>query len=157
MASHVATRLPEVERAAELRSAAMALSGHSRISDENVAGLYTNGYDLYAQGRPEKAIHFLALAAMYRPAEPGYMLALGICQKALKHYDRAIQAFSMATTFEPTDPRPALHVAECLLALERPDEAKKLLEAVIEFARLDGGHDVVLRRAEVVLGLMRKP
>ncbi len=157
MAPNVATRLPEVERAAELRSAATALSGHRRLSDEHVAGLYTNGYDFYAQGRPEKAIHFLALAAMYRPAEPGYMLALGICQKALKHYDRAIQAFSMATTFEPTDPRPALHMAECLLALERRDEAATLIEAVIEYARLAGGHDPVLQRAEVVLGLMRKP
>ena len=157
MASHVATTTDEAGQAFDLQSEATALPGHRRLGDKEVLGLYATGYELYSQGRPDKALSFLILAAMYRPAERRYVLALGICQKALKRYDSAMDAFAMATILDPTDPQAALHVAECLLALERRDEAAKLLESVVVCARLDGEQDAVLQRAEAILSLLRKP
>jgi type III secretion system low calcium response chaperone LcrH/SycD len=157
MAANLAVKTVQGTDPAGLRSAAAALPSHERFSDEQIAGLYAVGYDLCAQGQYDKAVSFLILAALYRPGERNYMLALGICHKALKQHARAIQAFSMATALDPTNPDAALHVAECLLALKRRDEAESLLASVVECARLGGRHEAVLRRAEVILAQVRKP
>jgi type III secretion system low calcium response chaperone LcrH/SycD len=142
----------------DLRSAAAALPGHGRFTDEQIEGIYAVGHRFFLQGNHRKALSFLTLTALYRPAEPRYQTALGLCHRALKNHARAMQAFSMVSMLEPASPEPGLHIAECLIATGRTDESRNLLQAVVEAAHRGGsGYERVRVRAMALLELLGQP
>jgi type III secretion system low calcium response chaperone LcrH/SycD len=141
----------------DFRAAAAALAVNSRFKDSEVEGLYALGRNFFEQGHYGRALHLLSTAALYRPTESRYMMALGICQKLLTHHDRAVQAFALVSLLEPDNPEPGLHVAECLLATGRRAQGLQLLETVLECVDLaDGEHEAVGRRAEALLNLLER-
>ncbi|GAB4190253.1 MAG: SycD/LcrH family type III secretion system chaperone VcrH [Simkaniaceae bacterium] len=102
---------------------------HRDLSREDIAILYTLGYNLYQIGDYAQAKTIFQQLILARPMEQKYWIGLGSVLQMQKNYSRALTAWGMAALLLDTDPVPHFHAAECLLSLGEVDEAFKAFQA----------------------------
>jgi len=141
--------LPDPALADRMELRAMAQS----VSDAQAQDMYGTAYQLQAQGHHERAGRILALLCMFRPAEPVYWRAAGICCQRLRDYPGAVRAFTHCIGLAPQDTEPGLRLVECLLMDGRPQAALDLLRPIIALARSHADLPA-LQRADGLLDLM---
>jgi type III secretion system low calcium response chaperone LcrH/SycD len=129
-----------------------------QLSDGQVNTIYQAAYQLSERGRYDQACALFALLRLYRPDEPKYSHAAGICFRKLGNYEQAIQFFARAMELKPDDFGPAFQLVECLMHLGRREEATQALQLVASTAR-ESGQPAAIMRAKAIMDLIteRKP
>jgi tetratricopeptide (TPR) repeat protein len=106
----------------------------ARLTDGQVNTLYTQAYNLGRSGRHEDAGRLMLLITLYRPQEPKYSHALGVCLRNMGRYEEAVRAFARTMELRPREFGPAFQLIECMLHLGGHQEALLLLDDIAEVA-----------------------
>jgi tetratricopeptide (TPR) repeat protein len=128
-------------RAAEIRS---------RLSDAQANTIYTAAFRLSEKGNYQDASSLLRLLGVYRPNEPKYAYAAGICFRKLGRYEEAIPVLGRAMELRPDDYAPAFLIIECMMLLGRREEALNLLQ-IIAAAAVEYGQPQTVERATALI------
>ena len=86
---------------------------------------------------------------MYRPREPKYAHAVGVCFRKMGCYEDAIRLFARTMELEPDDFGPAFQMVECMMLLGQRDRALQTLETIAETAGA-GGQAAAQERAQAL-------
>ncbi len=140
--------------ARRIRDAIASTESYRRFSDADLHAMYATATSFMASGRFDKAVSILIVCCMYRPHQPKYLVALGVCHRRLQQYEMAVRVFSLATSMDPMHYDAALQTAECLLRLQRPDEARQVLKNLVECGKLVKEASFFGARAKVLLEFM---
>lgn len=128
---------------------------HGLVAEEYEA-VYALGYNLYNQGKFDKAAEAFLFLTFYNHLEPRYAKALGAALQMLEHYQQAVSVYTLALVLDAMDPDPMLRVGECLIAMGMVEEAIESLEAAVLAAAEIGRHEVSKLRAQMLLQILRE-
>lgn len=144
---------PPLSAAEQIRNAVVSSASYRRFSDDDLGSVFATAKSFMGAGRFDKAMSMLLVCAMYRPHEPKYLTALGVCHRRLGQHEMAVQAFALATSMDPMHYDAALQAAECLLRLRRHDDARQVLRALVDCGSLTEDAAPQAARAKVLLEL----
>ena len=124
--------------------------GSQIFNAEQVEIIYSIGHSLFSQGKFDNANVFFQVLMIYRPLEPRFLFAYGLCCKNQSLYLEALQAFTAALGLEPENLKSAGHLVECLVALGKKKESLEILEPLIKLTALDESYYSLHLRAESI-------
>jgi type III secretion system low calcium response chaperone LcrH/SycD len=124
-----------------------------QLSEGQVNTIYTAAYQLSERGRYDQACALFALLRLYRPDEPKYSHAAGICFRKMGAYEQAIPFFARAMELKPDDFGPAFQLIECMMHLGLREKAIEVLQAVASSGR-DYGQVATTMRAKAIMDLI---
>lgn len=91
-----------------------------QIGDETMEAIYTQGYNLYNQGKFKEASYMFRLLMLLDFTTPKYVLGLAASAHRLKDYANAANLYLLCAALDPTNPLPHFHAADCYLQLKLP-------------------------------------
>jgi tetratricopeptide (TPR) repeat protein len=109
-----------------------------RLSDAQVNTIHTAAYHLSKKGEHDQASALFGLLGLYRPTEPMYAQAVGVCFRKMGRYEDAIRGFARAMQMRPNDFGPAFMIVECMMLLGKREEARDVLQIIAGAAGQDG-------------------
>lgn len=130
--------------------------GAQIFNEQQIEIIYSIGHSLFTQGKFSNACIFFQVLMIYRPLEPRFLFAYGLCCKNQGLYLDAIPAFTAALGFEPENLKSAGHLVECLVALGKKEESLEILEPLIKLTALDKSYYSLHMRAESIRNLLEK-
>lgn len=125
------------------------------IKEEEYEAVYTLGYNLYNQGKYDKAAEAFLFLTFYNHLEQRYAKALGAALQMLELYEQAITIHTMAIILDAMDPEPMVRMGECLIAMGHVDDAIETLDGAALVAAETGKHEAVKERANALLAILR--
>ena len=140
----------------ELREHLSKTVGAKIFNQDQIEIIYSIGHSLFIQGKFDNACLFFQVLMIYRPLEPRFLFAYGLCCKNQGLYLDAIPAFTAAIGIEPTNLKSAGHLVECLVALGKKEESLKILEPLIQATSVDDSYVSLRMRAEAIRDLLKK-
>ncbi len=122
----------EGETAGEQMEQQLSFQDIFPISDTTIEHFYQCGYRLHQNAQYQEAadVFFVMSSMDYR--RHNVWMALGLAEKALRHWDLALTAFSMAILTNMQEPLAFLHSAACYIALGKNIDAQECLQAASE-------------------------
>jgi len=106
-------------------------------SQKALAALYTMGYQLYENGKYQKAADVFRVLTVLDQSERKYWLGLGASFHMQKEYDRALQSYGYAALLNENDPYAHFHAAECFLSQGKKENGYHVLEVAKSVALLN--------------------
>src|SRR5574338_1356966 len=79
------------------------------INDETMEAIYTQGYNLYNQGKFKEASYIFRLLMLLDFTTPKYVLGLAASAHRLKDYTNAANLYLLCAALDPTNPLPQFH------------------------------------------------
>jgi tetratricopeptide (TPR) repeat protein len=140
----------------QLREHLRKTVGSQIFNQEQIEIIYSIGHSLFVQGKFDNARIYFQVLMIYRPLEPRFLFAYGLCCKNQGQYSDAVPAFTAAIGIEPTNLKSAGHLVECLVALGKKEESLEILEPLIKATSLDNSFDSLRMRAEAIRTLLQK-
>ncbi|MDF2549007.1 MAG: sycD9 [Chlamydiales bacterium] len=121
-----------------------------QISEETMEGIYSQGYNLYNQGRYQDASYVFRLLMMLDYKVAKYTLGLAACLHRLGDFSNAIVIYTLVGVLEPTNPIPYYHAADCFLKLGQTEGAFWALDQTIMLSAENEEHAVLKERAKIL-------
>lgn len=118
-----------------------------QINDETMEAIYTQGYNLYNQGKFKESSYIFRLLMLLDFTTPKYVLGLAACAHRLKDYPNAANLYLLCAALDPTNPLPHFHSADCYLQLKMPTTALFSLGMAITAAGNQSQYALVKDRA----------
>lgn len=118
-----------------------------KINDETMEAVYTQGYNLYGQGKYKEASHVFRLLMLMDFTTPKYVLGLAACAHRLKDYRNAANLYLLCATLDPNNPLPHFHAADCYLQVKLPTVALFSLNSAISAAAEQKQYTLIKERA----------
>lgn len=118
-----------------------------KINDEAMEAVYTQGYNLYGQGKYKEASHVFRLLMLMDFTTPKYVLGLAACAHRLKDYENAANLYVLCSTLDPKNPLPHFHAADCYLQVKLPTIALLSLNVAIKTAGDQSQYNLIKERA----------
>nr|NGY95994.1 hypothetical protein [Neochlamydia sp. AcF84] len=104
------------------------------LSDQQVEGLYAQGYNFYQTGRYKDAVQVFRLLIMLNANEAKYILGLASCFHMMKEYKNAVDTYTICCVLDPENPIPYYHMSDCFVAMKDPYSTIIALEMAIKKA-----------------------
>ena len=118
-----------------------------KLTDETMEAVYTQGYNLYGQGKYKEASHVFRLLMLLDFTTPKYVLGLAACAHRQKEYENAANLYLVCASLDPTNPLPHFHAADCYLQVKLPTVALFSLTMAINAAADQKQYALVKERA----------
>jgi type III secretion system low calcium response chaperone LcrH/SycD len=118
-----------------------------QIADETMEAIYTQGYNLYNQGKYFEASYLFRLLMMLDPITPKYTLGVAACLHRAKDFKNAANIYTLCAALDPTNPLPHFHAADCYLKLKAFELARFSLSMAINIAGEQPQYTIVKERA----------
>ncbi len=117
------------------------------IGDDTMEAIYSQGYNLYNQGKYKDASYIFRLLMLLDYITPKYLLGFAACLHRLKDFKNAANVYLLCGTLDTTNPLPHYHAADCYLQLESPELAIFSLDLSINAAADQPQYSVIKERA----------
>lgn len=121
-----------------------------KLTDETMEAVYTQGYNLYGQGKYKEASHVFRLLMLLDFTTPKYVLGLAACAHRQRDYENAANLYVLCAALDPTNPLPHFHAADCYLQVKLPSIALFSLNAAIQAAGDQKQYALVKERATLM-------
>ena len=121
-----------------------------QITDETMEAIYTQGYNLYSQGKFKDASFVFRLLMLMDFTTPKYVLGLAACGHRLKDYANAANLYLLCAALDPSNPLPHFHAADCYLQMQKPIIASFSLNMAIKAAGEQKQYTLVKERATLM-------
>ena len=118
-----------------------------KLSDDTMEAIYTQGYNLYNQGRYKEASYIFRLLTLLDFITPKYFLGLAASVHRLKDYQNAANLYLMCAGLDPTNPYPHFYSADCYLQLNAVEIAVLCLTMAISVAGEQPQYSILKERA----------
>lgn len=149
--------LPSADELAELTTAfiteGLTFKAAKGISDADMEGIYSVGFNLYNSGKFEEAEKVFQFLCLFDHWNRKYWMGLGSTRQMLKQYPPALECYSYAALLKIEDPMAPLHAASCYLAMGDSVKAKSALKCAIKYS---GDNADAKVRAEALLEFLEK-
>ncbi len=118
-----------------------------KLGDDTMEAIYTQGYNLYNQGRYKEASYIFRLLTLLDFTTPKYILGMAASLHRLKDYKTAANLYMMCAALEPNNPLPHFHSADCYLQMDAIEIALLSLTMAITAAGEQPQYAMVKERA----------
>jgi type III secretion system low calcium response chaperone LcrH/SycD len=120
------------------------------LSADSVETLYSNGYELYRNGKYEDAKAFFKILTLLDPSIRRNWMGLGACHQMIKEYDTAIACYGVAAVINPDDPYAHWHAADCFFQKDEKKKAVETLSSAIITAKQCDKHLSLVAKLELL-------
>jgi type III secretion system low calcium response chaperone LcrH/SycD len=127
-----------------------------QLGDDTMEAIYSQGYNLYNQGRYKEASYIFRLLMLLDYMTPKYILGLAACLHRMKDYKSAANIYLLCGTIDSTNPLPHYHAADCYIQLGVPMLAIFSLRLAISAAADQPQYAVVKERAILMRDALNK-
>lgn len=121
-----------------------------KLGDETMEAIYTQGYNLYNQGRYKEASYIFRLLTLLDFMTPKYILGMAASLHRLKKYKDAANLYLMCGALDPANPYPHFHSADCYLQINAVEIAILCLSMAISVAGDQPQHALLKQRATLL-------
>jgi type III secretion system low calcium response chaperone LcrH/SycD len=121
-----------------------------QLGDDTMEAIYSQGYNLYNQGRYQEASYIFRLLMLLDYMTTKYILGLGACMHRMKNYKDAANIYLLCSTLDTTNPLPHFHAADCYIQLDVPTLAIFSLGLAITAAGDQPQYAIVKERASLM-------
>jgi len=121
-----------------------------QINDETMEAIYTQGYNLYGQGKFKDASFVFRLLMLLDFTTPKYVLGLAACAHRLKDFPNAANLYLLCAALDPKNPLPHFHAADCYLQMQQPIMASFSLNMAVGAAGEQKQYTLVKERAALM-------
>jgi len=121
-----------------------------KLGDDTMEAIYTQGYNLYNQGRYKEASYIFRLLTLLDFTTSKYILGMAASLHRLKDYKNASNLYLMYGALEPTNPLPHFHSADCYLQMNAIEIAILCLTMAISIAVDQPQYAVLKERATLL-------
>lgn len=111
-----------------IRDGLLSLPAASRLTAEQLEGLYGMAHAHMTVGQYESALRYFSVLALYGATRRHYLAGLALCLQMCGRYEEALRIHALSATMYPERPDASIGASECLMALGRLDEARAELE-----------------------------
>lgn len=127
-----------------------------QLGDDTMEAIYSQGYNLYNQGRYKEASYIFRLLMLLDYMTPKYILGLAACLHRMKDYKSAANIYQLCGVIDPKNPLPHYHAADCYIQLGVPILAIFSLNMAIVSAGDQPQYAVVKERATLMKDALHK-
>ena len=127
-----------------------------KLGDDTMEAIYTQGYNLYNQGRYKEASYIFRLLTLLDFTTPKYILGMAASLHRLKDYKTAANLYMMCAALEPNNPLPHFHSADCYLQMDAIEIALLSLTMAITAAGEQPQYAMVKERAMLLRSGLEK-
>lgn len=121
-----------------------------KISDKEIALLYSYAHTLYMGGQYDKACELFKMLTILEPEQPDFATAVGVCHQRMKSYLNAVYAYMYSFTLQPGNPIPLFYAYECFMQLNDLASAGMAIGGVVARAADDPKYAKLKARAELL-------
>jgi type III secretion system low calcium response chaperone LcrH/SycD len=108
------------------------------MPDSHLESQYSNGYELYQEGRYEEAVQVFTSLTILNPYQPKFWFSLAASHHLAGDYTEALQAYLLSSAIDEENPDPLMQASRCAAELGRFDEEKELLKQALELSGRSG-------------------
>lgn len=127
-----------------------------KISDEEIAQIYSFAYHKFSTGNYEDARELFKMLFSLEPFNSEFATALGVCHHKLKKYEYALQCYMLNATLAPTDPVALFYAYDCYLNLKDDISAGIMLCNVVARAGDQPAYAHIKKDAQMRLDLLQQ-
>lgn len=127
-----------------------------QLGDDTMEAVYSQGYNLYNQGRYKEASYIFRLLMLLDYMTPKYILGLAACLHRMKDFKNAANIYLLCGAIDAKNPLPHYHAADCYLQLEVPTLAIFSLGLAISAAGNQPQFAIVKERATLMREVLEK-
>lgn len=126
-----------------------------KISDEEIAQIYSFAYNQFSLGKFEDARELFKML-MTLDLNADFATALGVCHHRLKDYEYATNCYMLASFLDPKNPVPLFYAYDCYINLNDEFSAGVMLCNVITKAGEEAIYENIKNDAQMRLDQLQK-